>query len=71
MCNIVYNGVYNENLFNFEQFVSDVFHSMVGGAGKVTPTMILTYLGTEDDKGYALYGFNMSIGHDQVFEVYK
>ena len=96
--NTAYNGVYNENQFNFEHFnLSNIavhidgqsvrvpsldpefkssleltcFYSIFGSAGKVNTDENLDVPRTDNDKGYALYGFNMATDHDQVFEVSK
>ena len=96
--NTVYNGVYNENPFNFEHlnlsniavhidgqsdtvpslhpdFTNSLYlrcvHSMFGDAGKVKTDEDLDVSRTEYDKGYTLYGFDLSTDHDQVVEVSK
>ena len=70
--NTAYNGVYNENPFNFEhfkQFVPEVISFHV--AGKVNTDEDLDVSQTEYYKEYTLYRFNLATDHDQVFEVSK
>ena len=52
-------------------FYLRLYNSMFGGAGKVNTDKDLDVFRTEYDKGYALYGFNLTTDHDQVFEVSK
>ena len=81
MRSTTFNGVYNEDPFNFEYFTSPILPYTL----TVSQTPCLLWIRTSQsvlpevfsfhvcmlDKGYSLFGLNLATDHDQVFEVSK